>query len=76
MLQRNAMFTFAESICLLQPLACPPAIKLRVSLYVDDVVTFVSPIAQDVMLAREILATRGELHQMPSLPHMLLLKTY
>lgn len=51
----SAMIKMAENRGLLQPLR-PATIKERASLYADDVVVFLSPVAQDLILIREILS--------------------
>lgn len=50
----NAMFTVTDNMAMFSPLR-PATIKFRASLYEDDLVIFVAPVAQDLCLTRTIL---------------------
>jgi hypothetical protein len=52
----NCIFRLADVHGLLKPLQ-PTSIKFRLSLYADDLVIFLSPIAQDLMSVRTIMDT-------------------
>jgi len=55
----NALIRLAESQGKLSPLG-HSAIRSRVSLYADDTVIFVVPVAEDLLLLKEILSIFGD----------------